>query len=162
SSTVILDFGANYRRARVNSAYWLDKFGGATVPAMPFTSQAFIFDLNSRNAALMSGTEESNLQRQFNVLGSALIAHGNHSFKFGGDFRRLSPVIDLRTSEENVLFDGVGQALTGVPSRINQLRFADRQNPVFKSLSLFAQDDWRMSSRLTLNYGVRWELAPPP
>ena len=63
--------------------------------------------------------------------------------EFGGDFRRLSPVIDLRASEENVLFDGVDQALTGVASRINHLRFADRQNPVFKSLSLFAQDEWR-------------------
>lgn len=158
---IVLDFRANYGRARVGSSYWLDGFGGATVPATPFAPAAFTFDLNSRNAALMSGTEESNLQRQFNVLGSVVIVNGNHSFKFGGDFRRLSPVIDLRASEENVLFDGMGQALTGVPRRINQLRFADRQNPVFKSLSLFAQDEWR-TSRLMLAYGVRWEFAPPP
>lgn len=157
---IALALHANYSRDRVNSAYLLDEFGGATIPAV--TSPAFTFDLNSRNAAWMSGSDESNLQRQFNVLGSLAIVNGKHGFKFGGDFRRLSPVIDLRTSEENVLFDGLDQALSGVAERVSRLNFADRQNPVFKSLSLFAQDEWKPSSRLTLTYGVRWELAPPP
>ena len=157
---VALELRANYSRDRVNSAYLLDEFGGATIPAV--SSSAFAFDLNSRNAAWMSGSDESSLQRQFNVVGSIAIVNGKHGFKFGGEFRRLSPVIDLRTSEENVLFDGMDQALTGVAERISRLTFADRQNPVFKSLSLFAQDEWKTSSRLTLTYGVRWELAPPP
>jgi Vault protein inter-alpha-trypsin domain len=162
SPNIALDLRANYSRARVSSGYWLDEFGGATVSDAPSYPAAFTFDLNSRNAALMSGSEETNLQRQFNLLGSIFIVDGKHAFKFGGDFRRLSPVIDLRTSEKNVLFDGVEQALTGVADRINHLHFADRRNPVFKTLSLFAQDEWRPSSRMTLNYGVRWELAPPP
>ena len=161
TSTTIFELRANYSRLRVNGSYLLDQFGGAR-PADLFPASSFTFDLNSRNAAWMVGDEQSNLQRQFNVVGSSTIINGNHSFKFGGDYRRLSPRLRLRTSEESTLFDGVTQALTGVASRANRLSFVGSQNPVFQSLSLFAQDKWERSSRLTLTYGLRWELAPPP
>ena len=162
SPVSVIELRANYSRLRVNGAYFTDEFGGALSPQGPLPDSSFAFDLNSRNAAWMVGDEQSNLQRQFNVAGSLETVRGNHVFKFGGDYRRLSPSIDLRTSEQNVLFDGIDQAITGVATRINLLRFVDRQNPVFHGLSLFAQDEWRQSSRLRLTYGVRWELAPPP
>jgi hypothetical protein len=162
SPTTVLVLHANYGRDRVNSEFRLDEFGGAAVPVAPFSSSVFRFDLNSRNAGWMSGGGQLNLQRQFNLLGAITTVNGTHSIRFGGDFRRLSPVINPTASEENVFFEGVDQAITGVAARINQLNFADRQNPVFKTLSLFAQDDWRQSPRLTLTYGVRWDLAPPP
>jgi Ca-activated chloride channel homolog len=158
SATAVLELRANYSRLRVNGSYLLDEFGGAR----PADASSFTFDLNSRNAAWMTGDEQSNLQRQFNVAGSSSIVRDDHSFKFGGDYRRLSPRLGLRSSEEGALFDGVAQALTGVATRINNLSFVDSQNPVFHSLSLFAQDEWKQSSRLTLTYGLRWELAPPP
>ncbi|HEU4832924.1 MAG TPA: VIT domain-containing protein [Pyrinomonadaceae bacterium] len=162
STTTILDFRANYSRSRVNGSYLLDDFGGAVVPAGPFPASAFSFDLNSRNAGWMLGDEQSNLQRQFNVVGSVVNVRGAHTLKYGGDYRRLSPSIDLRASELNALFDGIDPATAGIATRVNLLRFGDPQNPVFHNLSLFAQDEWRTTPRLTLNYGVRWELAPPP
>jgi Ca-activated chloride channel family protein len=162
SPTTVLDFRANYSRSRVNGSYVLDGFGGAIVLGGPFPTAAFSFDLNSRNAAWMFGDEQSNLQRQFNVTGSVANARGTHMLKYGGDYRRLSPSIDLRASELNALFDGIDAATAGVATRVNLLRFGDPQNPVFHNLALFAQDEWRTTPRLTLTYGVRWELAPPP
>ena len=162
TANTVLDVRANYSRARVNGEYFLDGFGGAVILSAPFPSSSFTFDLNSRNAAWMFGNEQSNLQRQFNLNGSVVHLRGNHTLKFGGDYRRLSPSIDLRPAELNALFDGVDQVSTGVATRVNLLRFGDSQNPVFNSVSLFARDEWRITSRLMLTYGARWELAPPP
>jgi Ca-activated chloride channel family protein len=162
SSTTILDIRANYSRSRVNGSYVIDNFGGALVPDGPFTTAAFSFDLNSRNAAWMFGDEQSNLQRQFNLTGAVVNVRGNHNLKYGGDYRRLSPSIDLRASEVNAFFDGIDPAAAGIATRVNLLRFGEQQNPVFHNLSLFAQDEWRTTRRLTLSYGVRWDLAPSP
>lgn len=103
--------------------------------------------------------------------------HSNHTFKFGGTYefagnRRL-PSDDHRAGVFE--FDpsvttlapstgGLGLAgfLLGTPASFR--RFAqisttqeDRQNRMF----LFAQDTWRVTSKLTLSYGVRWDTWFP-
>jgi hypothetical protein len=159
SPDLVLELFGNYSRLRASGSYALDSFGGAAT--LPDTS-LFTFDLNARNAALMRGDEATSTQRQFNLVGSVSLVSGNHTFRFGGDYRRLSPLIGQRALEENVLFEGLDQALTGVAARANTISRAATQNPVFTNLSLFAQDDWRPTSRLTWTYGMGWELAPAP
>ena len=160
STTLILELHANYSRSKVSGSYLLDEFGGAAVPAFPASS--FAFDLNSRSARFMTGEESASTQRQFNLVGSATKLINDHTLKFGGDFRRLSPIIGQRAIEEKVLFDNVAQALTGIAARFSHVNHATPQNPVFTSLSLFAHDEWRKSKRLKLVYGLRWELSPAP
>ncbi len=170
SSTMVTELRANYSRLAATSAYELDDFGGAVTPTMNDSLAAFFsdedrsarFDLDGRNAALFSGGEVASTQRQFQTVGSVDWINGNHAWKFGADYRRLAPVIGLRPSERGVLFNGVGQAVTGVAARVWAFERETPQRPVFHNLSAYAQDEWRVTPGLTLIYGVRWEVNPAP
>jgi len=156
SPVMVMELQANYSRSTVTGEYLLDNFGGAVVPDN-LSPSSFTFDLTSRNAAFMRADEASSVQRQFNLVSSLTRVNDNHAFKFGADYRRLSPIIGQRAIEENVLFAGLGQ-----PSRISLVNHVTPQEPVFNRLSVFGQDEWKQSPRLTLTYGMRWELAPAP
>ena len=167
SSTTVLEVRANYSRFTARSAYALDTFGGATLPSPLVFNQLsnstqLSADLNARSTQLMSGSDATSTQRQFNLLGAVLKVSGNHSMKFGTDYRRLSPIIGLRGLEQSALFDGVTQALTGNAARINFFTRSQSVRPAFNQFSAFAQDEWRATAKFTLNYGLRWEVSGPP
>ena len=160
SPTVLFDVHASYSRLSVNGSYDLDNFGGATVPAL--SDNPFSFDLNGRNSRLMTAGALASVQKQLNIVGTGTIISGNHAFKFGSDYRRLSPIIRLRTNEQSGFFEGVEQSLTGVATRVSFFNRTSPQLPVFSNLSVYGQDEWRATPKLTLTYGVRWELNPAP
>jgi hypothetical protein len=170
SPRVITDLRLNYTRATESSAYRLDGFGRAVVPSdtgllsffLPEANNSSSFELNGRNASLKSADAVSSTQRQFNLVGSVAAVEGEHTFKFGGDWRRLSPILGSYQQEQNVFFNGLEQALAGIASRLNLYSRVDRQRPVFNELAIYGQDEWRLTPHLTLTYGLRWELAPAP
>ncbi|HXQ69052.1 MAG TPA: hypothetical protein VN844_01075, partial [Pyrinomonadaceae bacterium] len=164
SPTKVFELRGNYSRSRAGGSYLLDGFGGASLPPdfANVANGSFAFDLNARGSALISGAEVANVQRQLNLVAESTMLFGKHDFVFGVDYRRLSPILASRSSEQSLLFNGVTQALTGVPTRVNNLVRISPQTPVFHNLSLFVQDEWRKTQRLQLTYGVRWELNPAP
>ena len=95
---------------------------------------------------------------------------GSHSLKFGFYF---SPY------QNNTLYDyfvngafffygqgGIGSGndfadfMMGLPDEFLQFGSAP-SNIRSKSYAFYGQDEWRLSKRLTLNYGLRWEYASP-
>lgn len=115
-----------------------------------------------------SGGQFGRVVNVYNYIDNVSYSVGNHQFKWGADIRRY--LFNAFTIGLNVFeFDGTrtgnpfGDFLLGLPSRTTSVTSGEGQgfpggNPRKLEIALYMQDDWKVSSRLTLNYGVRWEF----
>jgi hypothetical protein len=92
---------------------------------------------------------------------------GKHSLKFGGQFMRYRKNQDIfGNTQGNYRYDGrfsgsdVADFLLGFTESYSELAIQDRGHWRNTSASFYLTDNWRATSRLTLNLGVRWELLP--
>jgi hypothetical protein len=130
------------------------------------------------NGFMSTGAGNPGMQRGqiIEALDNVSWTRRNHSFKFGADFKRLTD------HDDNVygnyrsgwyVFNGsstVGGAI-GDPFTAFLLGYPDytevssTNKPTMDgrgySYSFYGQDDWKISQRLTLNLGLRYELHPP-
>src|SRR5262249_37967770 len=171
SPAVSNDFRTNYSRNRGTGLNRLDDFGGATPPldsvvfpsfASSQDSQFFLSLSGGTTSSFLLGKSADNLQEQVNLIDTLSVVRGSHQLKFGVDYRRLFPVFDPLKYTQQPFFNGVSGALTGRATSVSILGFAGKRFPRVSSLSLFGQDSWKLTQRLTLTYGLRWELNPPP
>ena len=115
---------------------------------------------NGSANSLRTGTSVDNAQQQFVVADSFTYVVGPHTLKFGANFRRLNPhyrVQDIQAglvANQNTLLAGNLTALA--VSAIMPVR------PRYENFSAFAQDTWKVNKRLTLDYGLRWDVNPAP
>lgn len=92
---------------------------------------------------------------------------GKHTLKFGGDFRYIQ-VNERNTYTSNGWFEFDGgetgndfaDYLLGAPDLFNQTspQLLDSRT---KYYGLYGQDTYRVTSDLTVNYGLRWEVSQP-
>jgi hypothetical protein len=90
---------------------------------------------------------------------------GRHDLKFGYEFRRttISTIIDSK-SRGSLKFASVASFLAGTPipgSTGNNLVIGSNRdrNTVQNSHGLFVEDTFRVTPRLTLNTGLRWDFS---
>jgi hypothetical protein len=99
--------------------------------------------------------------------GDLTLLRGRHNFKFGaGILRSQNNILSSRNVVGNFTFnsqytgDGAADFLLGFAQSWNWNTPINVQLRTY-NFSIYAQDDWRLTNRLTLNLGVRYELSPP-
>ncbi len=96
---------------------------------------------------------------------------GNHSVRFGGDIRYAFNLRDASDSNRagQLTFSNTTGAGSGIAAilegQIAQFQRFDVYNSNAanrqKRGAFYAQDSWRVTPKLTLNYGVRWDIIFP-
>src|SRR5882672_1332831 len=126
-------------------------------------------------------------EKRWQYADTLTVTHGNHTVKFGGDFNHVNDVLDnLRFESGGYSYSNINDFLidytnwktplgatipcstsTRVRGKCYTSTFSQAFGPTaFKfstnDYNAFIQDDWRASSRLTVNLGRRYEFEQMP
>ncbi len=102
----------------------------------------------------------SGIQRQWNVVDSASLSLGRHQFKFGMDYRRLTPI--AAGAAASLFYFCPSEAAVEANNCLVDATALASSYPLYTNFSAFAQDQWSLSERLNLSLGLRWEVNPAP
>lgn len=170
---LVNDLRANWSESQGEFDFRAREVGGAVLPPDDFyfpagldrTRASVNWNLISGPAGVTSitqGRSLGNRQRQFNVVNNFTWVSGRHQFRFGYDYRLLRPSQGLRQSGISYVFGGVEPFLRTNTVNLTIQTFTPEGTFNVPNHSWFAQDTWKLHPRLTLTYGLRYEVNPAP
>lgn len=165
------EFRLNYSTNTAFSISSLDNFGGAEP-----VSLTHLQNLNGPDSAVYIGLffsdfayaagavqqQQRGRQQQWNLVDTVAVTAGAaHQLKLGIDYRRLTPT--QNPLNPYVEYDYYGANSVQTNSADYAYAFADAAAyPQYVNFSAFVQDQWEITSRLNLSFGLRWEVNPAP
>jgi outer membrane receptor protein involved in Fe transport len=167
-----LRFGYNHMNAGQSSENSAINFGqqfgfqGTNPP--PLGSGYPVFTIAGFSTFGDANTQLFTKTNDFSLHDNLAYIRGKHSLRFGGEYTRTL----IRTA---FVFNTAGQFtyvgaftrnpfadfLLGYNSVANALTGDPLEHGVSYRLGAFVQDDWRATSKLTINLGLRYDIQPP-
>jgi Carboxypeptidase regulatory-like domain/TonB dependent receptor len=163
---IVLDTRANASEASAHSE-WRQQSAASMPdcflqPFIGFLRQGTCHDLVRVSLGglddIIYGREGDRRQTQYQFSQTANLNRAAHSIRTGFDYLRLAP----RRNDSSGMLGVIGDSVADLGDRRNLWvgsSAPQAASSVLRELSLFAQDTWRISQRLSLTYGVRWELS---
>lgn len=121
---------------------------------------------------LFSGDPSINLenfpvtQHAFNITDTYSWVAGRHTIKAGIDWRNLNTTLYSENPIEEVAYLNESQILQNAPAiaRAESYESSDLSGnkPEYRNFSAFLQDEWKVTPRLALSSGLRWDVNPAP
>ena len=95
--------------------------------------------------------------RSISISDAVTVSRGAHTFKFGGEYRNIASQFQFLGSNE-LTYGGINEFIDNRPTQVAVSLDSPLFTPQQYYLIGFAQDTWRVGSRLTLELGLRYDF----
>ncbi len=168
SNSLVNDFRIGYTSNNGSSQDLLDNYGGAQPVdllklqgiSQPNGQSTVILDPPGFGVTL-DQSRSVQPQHAWDTVDTQTILRGRHTIKLGVEFRVTTSALQRPNPYVYTFFDTINQALTN-NSDFSGVYAYGSSYPKFTNTSLYVQDEFRLSRRLSLSGGIRWEVNPPP
>lgn len=185
-TTNSLGFTYNHSRSSTTNLYSevTDVAGNAGITGI--STEPFDWGLPGISFNSFSGfsspTTSRELDQTYAISDTVMWNRGKHNVRFGGDYRRiLQGFRSSRNAEGSFVFTGFGTAeylpgsttpvpgtgsdfadfLLGLPQQTSLQSGTNSYEFRANSFDVYAQDDWRIFAKLSVNLGLRYEYVGP-
>jgi Carboxypeptidase regulatory-like domain len=164
------EFRLGYSRGNSGVNETLDSFGGAVptnlassfgIGNSPSPEPYLLINFAGIGSTSLINEVAQNRTRQWNLTETVVLNKGKNLFKFGIDYLRIKSPFTEASPIVLAEYLNSGSMVSGNAAVLEIGKFVSA-TPIFNEFAAFANDEFRITPRLSASLGARWEVDPPP